>query len=85
MNAFGRGGFPTVPPQGGVSNEQMAQFISQMKQNPAQLEEYLKQTNPQAYQRAMQIRNAPNARAIVMEMARTSNINPAILQMLGIK
>ena len=82
MNAM-RGMSP-VPPNGSVSNEQMAQFISQMKQNPAQLEAYLKQSNPQAYQRALQIRNAPNARAIVMEMARTSNINPAILQLLGI-
>ena len=89
MNATNRnvppmGGYSSIPPNGGVTNEQMAQFISQLRQNPAQLENYLKQSNPQAFQRALEIRNAPNAREIVMQMARTSNINPAILHLLGI-
>jgi hypothetical protein len=58
--------------------------LQQVLQNPKAFEENLRRTNPQAYQRAMQIRNSGNPRAAIIEMAKAQGLNPNILKMFGI-
>ena len=79
--------FNSVPftPVGQNSSNGIAQMLQQARQNPQAFEEQIKRTNPAAYQQAMQIRNSPNAQAIVKQMAQAKGINPNILAMLGIK
>lgn len=60
------------------------QLINQARQNPRAFEEHIARTNPQAYQRAMQIRNGANPQAVVMQMAQARGVNPNVLRMLGI-
>lgn len=68
---------PSVP-----SNQQA--MLQQIMQNPKAFEDHLKHSNPQAYQRAMQIRNSGNPRAAILEMARAQGLNPSILKMFGL-
>jgi hypothetical protein len=56
-------------------------MLQQALQNPRAFEEHLRQSNPQAYQRAMQIRNSGNPRAAIVEMAKAQGLNPNILKM----
>ena len=64
--------------------QNMEQLIDRIRQNPSAFEEQLKQTNPQAYQMALNIRNSPNPQAIIRQMAQQRGLNPNILRMLGI-
>ncbi len=75
--------FPSPPAATPSAN--IEQMLQQARQNPAAFEDYIKRTNPQAYRQAMQIRNSPNPRAIVAEMAKQKGVNPGILKMLGIQ
>ena len=59
-------------------------IIQQAKNNPRGFEDYIRQTNPQAYQQAMQIRNSQNPKAIIMQMMQSKGINPNVLNMLGL-
>lgn len=59
-------------------------IIQQAKSNPKGFEDYIKRTNPQAYQQAMQIRNSQNPKAIIMQMMQSKGINPNVLNMLGL-
>ena len=59
-------------------------ILQQARQNPQAFEELIRQNNPQAYQQALQIRNNPNAKAIVRQMAQAKGINPNVLRMLGL-
>lgn len=70
-------------PQNGNQND-LYNLVNQAKQNPQQFEDYVKRTNPQAYNRAMQIRCSTNPQAIIMQMVQNSGINPNILRMLGL-
>jgi hypothetical protein len=70
-------GQPQIP-----ANQQAV--LQQVLQNPKAFEENLRQTNPQAYQRAMQIRNSGNPRAAIIEMAKAQGLNPNILKMFGL-
>ena len=74
--------FSSAPHSNSPQNIQT--LIQQARQNPKAFEDYVRQNNPQAYQQALQIRNNPNARNLVMQMAKLRGINPAVLQMLGI-
>ena len=60
-------------------------IINQIKQNPAMFEEYVRKNNPQAYQKALQIRNSHNPRAAILQMVQASGLNPNILSMFGLK
>jgi hypothetical protein len=62
----------------------MEELIQRARQNPKGFEDYIRNTNPQAYQRAMEIRNSPNPQAIIRQMMQSRNVNPNILRMLGI-
>ena len=59
-------------------------MVQQARQNPRAFEEQLKQTNPQAYQQAMQIRQSGNPRAYIVKMLQARGVNPNILGMLGL-
>jgi hypothetical protein len=59
-------------------------MLQQIAQNPTAFAEHLKKSNPQAYQRAMQIRNSANPRAAIVEMAKAQGLNPNILKMFGL-
>lgn len=59
-------------------------LVNWAKQNPQQFEDYVKQTNPQAYNRALQIRSSTNPQAIIMQMVQSGGINPNVLRMLGL-
>lgn len=61
------------------------QIYNQAMQNPRAFEEQIKRNNPQAYQRAMQIRNSiANPQQAVMQMAQQRGINPNVLRMLDV-
>ena len=79
--------FNSVPftPVGQNPSNNLAQMLQQARQNPQAFEEQIKRTNPAAYQQAMQIRNTPNAQAIVKQMAQARGVDPNVLAMLGIK
>ena len=69
-----------------TSNEQnIDALIQQIKQNPAAFEDYVRKTNPQGYQRALQIRNLQNSQAVIMQMMQSSGFNPNILSKLGLR
>lgn len=69
-----------------TSNEQnIDALIQQIKQNPAAFEDYVRKTNPQGYQRALQIRNLQNPQAAIMQMMQSSGFNPNILNKLGLR
>ena len=59
------------------------EIIERAKQDPLGFEEKVKQMNPEGYQRALQIRNSANPRAIALQMAQAQGVNPNILRMLG--
>lgn len=81
-NPFDNVGFSAVPNSAPAND--VTQLLMQAKQNPAAFEAHIKATNPQAYQRALQIRNSGNPQAMIMEMAKARGINPNMLRMLGI-
>ena len=66
------------------SNDNLFDIIQRARQDPLGFEEMVKRINPEGYQRALQIRNCANPKAIVMEMARAQGVNPNILKMLGL-
>lgn len=59
-------------------------LVQQAKSNPKGFEDYIKRTNPQAYQQAIQIRNSQNPKAVIMQMMQAKGINPGVLNMLGL-
>lgn len=59
-------------------------IIQQARQDPRGFEERIRQTNPQAYQQALQIRNMGNPRAAIMQMMQARGLNPSILRMFGL-
>ena len=58
--------------------------FNQARQNPQQFEEYMRRSNPQAYQQACQIRNCSNPRQVILQLAQSRGVNPNILSMFGI-
>lgn len=62
----------------------MFDMLQRARQNPQAFEQFVRQNNPQAYQRAMQIRNSANPRALVTEMARAQGLAPNVLRMFGL-
>ena len=62
----------------------LSELIQQARQNPQAFEDRIRQTNPQAYQQAVRIRNNGNPQWYVMQMLQSRGINPGILKMFGI-
>ena len=82
FNPMDNFGFNPAP---AVNNQpDFQQILQQARQNPQAFENFIRQTNPQAYQQAMQIMNSPNPQAIIKQMAQAKGINPNILAMFGI-
>lgn len=66
------------------TQDNMMLMIQRAQQNPALFEEQMRQTNPQAYQQACQIRNSANPREAILQLAQSRGMNPNILKMFGI-
>lgn len=64
--------------------QNLTDIIQQARQNPQAFEAFVRQTNPQAYEQAMRLRNTANPRALVTEMARSQGLAPNILRMFGL-
>lgn len=65
--------------------QNIEQLVQRIRQNPKAFEEQIRQTNPQAYQMALNIRNSQNPQAIIMQMVQQKGLNPNILSMFGLK
>lgn len=75
----------TNPQQEQFQGPNIFELMNRAKQNPRAFEEHIRRTNPQAYQRAMQIRNSTNnPQQVVMQIAQQRGVNPNILRMLDI-
>lgn len=60
-------------------------MYAQARRNPQQFEEMMRRNNPQAYQRALNLRNTfANPQQAVMQIAQQRGINPNILRMLDV-
>lgn len=81
-NLMDRANYNMAPVQNNAQN--IDTLVDQIRQNPAAFEEYIRTTNPQAYQMALQVRNMPNPKAMVAQMAQARGVNPNILRMFGI-
>lgn len=75
---------PAVPNNSAPANENIFDVIKRAQQDPLGFEEMVKQMNPEGYQRALQIRNCANPKAMAVEMARAQGVDPNILRMLGL-
>lgn len=75
---------PSIPRNSAPVNENIFDVIKRAREDPLGFEEMVKQTNPEGYKRALQIRNCANPKAMVLEMARAQGVNPNILSMLGL-
>lgn len=74
--------FQMVAPS--AQNDPVYDLVNRAKQNPREFEDYVKRTNPQAYQRALAIRGSTNPQAVIMQMTQSAGLNPNILRMLGL-
>ena len=59
-------------------------ILQRARSNPQGFEDYMKRTNPQAYQMALEIRNTQNPKSIIRQMIQSKGINPGVLNMLGL-
>lgn len=50
-------------------------------QNPQAFQEMVMKTNPEAYQRAMQVMQMPNPQAAVMQMLQARGLNPSMFNL----
>lgn len=73
--------FKNAPQQ---TQDDMMLMIQRAQQNPVLFEEQMRQTNPQAYQQACQIRDSANPREAILRLAQSRGMNPNILKMFGI-
>lgn len=60
------------------------QLFNNACQNPRAFEEDFRRNNPQAYDRALRIRNSANPQAMIMNMVRQSGLNFETLHRLGL-
>lgn len=71
---------PFNPMQGNVNIQQAYQ---QAMQNPQAFINHMMQTNPQAYQRAMQIAQSQNPQAAIMQMLQSRGLSPNMFNLFG--
>ena len=65
--------------------QNMMQMYQQIKANPQAYIQQLNQTNPLAYQQALQIMNCQNPKAAIIQLAQQKGLNPGMLHMLGLR
>ena len=58
--------------------------IQNARHNPIGFEEHIKTTNPRGYEMACRIRNSPNPRQAILQLAQERGMDPNILKMFGI-
>lgn len=74
-----------TPNQAQYQSPNIFDIVNQAKQNPKAFEEQFRKNNPQAYQRALNIRNSfNNPQEIVLQMAQQRGINPNIIKMFNL-
>lgn len=71
--------FNSVP----QNNFNIQQAYQQAMQNPQAFVNHMMQSNPQAYQRAMQIAQSQNPQAAVMQMLQQRGLNPSMFNLFG--
>ena len=71
--------FNSVP----QSNFNIQQAYQQAMQNPQAFVNHMMQSNPQAYQRAMQIAQSQNPQAAIMQMLQQRGLNPSMFNLFG--
>ncbi len=76
--------YSSVPQSTAPANENIFDIIKRAQEDPLGFEEMVKRMNPEGYQRAVQIRNCANPKAMAIEMARAQGVDPNILGMLGL-
>lgn len=59
-------------------------IIQQARQNPRAFEDFVRQTNPQAFQQAMALRNSGNPKAAILQMLQAKGLPMNILSMFGL-
>lgn len=59
------------------------QAYKQAMQNPQAFINHMLQTNPQAYQRAMQIAQSQNPQATIMQMLQSRGLSPNMFNLFG--
>ena len=77
--------YSSVPQSTAPANESIFDIIKRAQEDPLGFEEMVKRMNPEGYQRAVQIRNCANPKAMAIEMARAQGVDPNILGMLGLR
>ena len=67
------------------NNPNIINAYNQARQNPRAFEEQVRRNNPQAYQRALQLRNSiSNPQEVVLQMLQQRGINPGIINMINL-
>ena len=69
---------------GPMAGNNLGNILQMARQNPQGFADFVRQTNPQAYQQAMQIRNMANPQAIVRNLANSHGLAPNVLRMFGL-
>lgn len=70
--------YNNVVPQGNI-----VQVYQNAMRNPKQFEEYVKRTNPQVYERAMQLANVQNPQQAVLQILRSRGMTPGMFNLPG--
>ena len=73
-----------VPFSNDNQSDNFVNAINNAQQNPAAFEDQFKRMNPQAYQRACEIRNSQNPRQAILQLAKERGVNPNVLRMFGL-
>ena len=66
-----------------AGNNTFEQAYAEARRNPKEFEEYVRQTNPAAYNRALSVMNCNNPRALIMQMAQMRGIDLSLINRLG--
>ena len=61
----------------------LQQAYQNAMRDPKAFVEQIKRTNPQAYQRAMQLANSANPQTIVMQILQSRGLNPGMFNLPG--
>ena len=77
--------FQSMAMQSPVQTSDLVNIYNQARQNPRAFEEHVKRNNPQAYQRAHQLKNSVvNPQEAVLQIMQQRGINPNIISMINL-
>lgn len=71
----------TFSPVSQNSSNNFMQLLQQARQNPQAFNDFVRQTNPQAYQQAMQIMQSGNPQQVILQMLQSRGLNPAMFNL----